>query len=469
MCHDAGELAGLDATAQAELVRRGACTAAELVEAAIARIEAVDPGLNAVVVRLFDDARRIARGPLPPGPFRGVPFLMKDVGARQAGQPYYAGNRALRDAAYRAPRDTPLGARFRDVGFVTVGKSSTPELGMQSTTQPLAFGPTRNPWDPSRSSGGSSGGACAAVASGMVPAAHASDGAGSIRIPAAWCGLVGFKPSRGRIVAADRSPDRTDVEFAVARSLRDTSTLLHALGADEPSSHGPGARPAGRLRVAWTARSPAGATHPACARAVSDAAEALATAGHRVREDAPGALYEYEERSWHGVLLGPAHFRERLDDLCELLGRPLSPDDVEPFLWELAHAEPDEVDPADHERAVAWVRAWGERVAAFWRDRCDVLVTPTVPDLPPRLGELDANRHDPVTLLERMTPHMAFTEPFNATGQPALSLPLGWSAEGLPVGVQLVAARGADELLLQLGAGLLPESGTASRRPAVHA
>jgi len=188
---DISELSTMDATAQAELVRRKELTALELVDAAIARIERVNPILNAVITLLYEDARAAAASPdLPDGPFRGVPFLLKDIGAMQKGQPYYMGNRALRDAGLRSPIDTPLGARFRAAGFITLGKTNLPEFGNQSTTQPLAFGPTHNPWALERSTSGSSGGSCAAVAAGMVPVAHANDGGGSIRLPAAWCGLV---------------------------------------------------------------------------------------------------------------------------------------------------------------------------------------------------------------------------------------------------------------------------------------
>ena len=197
--------------------------------AACERIERADAVIGAVPVRFFDHALAAAERVKPQARFAGVPFLMKDVGARQAGQPYYAGNRALRDADHRADRDTALGRRFREIGLVTVGNSNAPEFGLQSNTWPLAHGPTRNPWAPERAAGGSSGGACAAVAAGLVPVAHASDGAGSIRIPAAWCGLFGLKPSRDRIVWRHRGRGRADVEFVVARSLRDTAAFLDEL------------------------------------------------------------------------------------------------------------------------------------------------------------------------------------------------------------------------------------------------
>jgi amidase len=228
-------LAQLDAWELAELVRRGDVTPAELVEAAIARIERVDSRLNAVVARLFDDARAlVASGDPREGRFRGVPFLMKDLGATQAGQPYWSGNRALRELGHRAQSDTYLGARFRRAGLIALGKTNTPEFGLQSTTQPLAFGPTHNPWNLDHSPGGSSGGSAAAVAAGLVPIAHANDGAGSIRIPAAWCGVVGLKPSRGRVPVDPTWIGRGFVGFAITRSVRDSAALLDAVHGQEP-------------------------------------------------------------------------------------------------------------------------------------------------------------------------------------------------------------------------------------------
>src|SRR5258705_4344473 len=291
--------ARLDATAQAALVRRGDVTPRELTIAACERIERADAALGAVPVRFFDHALAAAERVKPQARFAGVPFLMKDVGARQAGQPYHAGNRALRDADHRADRDTVLGRRFRELGLVTVGTSNAPEFGLQSNTWPLAHGPTHNPWAPERAAGGSSGGACAAVAAGLVPVAHASDGAGSIRIPAAWCGLVGLKPSRDRIVWRHRGHGRPDVEFVVARSLRDTAAFLDELRPARVREQEPdaffaalyGASP--RLRIGFTTRSPSGSpVDPYCSAATLAAAEVLAAQGHLVEEAEPATLSE---------------------------------------------------------------------------------------------------------------------------------------------------------------------------------
>jgi amidase len=334
------ELATLDAVAQAELIRKKDLTPLELVDAAIARIERLDPQLGAVVVPLFEDARLAARGALPDGPFRGVPFLMKDVGATQAGQPHFMGNRALRDAGYRAPRDTYLGARFRRAGLVTVGKSKIPEFGLQSTTQPLAFGPAHNPWDLARSTSGSSGGACAAVAAGLVPIAHANDGAGSIRLPAAWCGLVGLKPSRGRVALEPTWIGRSFVGFAVTRSVRDAAVLLDAVHGNEPGDLFVLAEPSrpyrselgvdpGCLRIGLLDRMVGASLHPECRAAVEAAGRRLEAFGHRVEVAWPEALFE-EERALRMLAFGPLEYRMCLRTLAGLLGRPVGPDDVEP-------------------------------------------------------------------------------------------------------------------------------------------
>lgn len=469
------EWAGLDATAQADLVVKGEASPEELVVAACRRIERIDPQLGAVPIRLFEQAGSEARRPRRGGRFRGVPFLMKEVGARQVGQPYYAANRALREADHRAEADTPLGARFRQIGLVTVGKSNAPEFGLQSNTWPLVYGPTRNPWDPTRSAGGSSGGACAAVAAGLVPAAHASDGAGSIRIPAAWCGLVGLKPSRDRIVWRHAAKGRSEVEFVVARSLRDTAAFADSLRAmrprEAPSRECQAAlssEPAG-LRIGVCFGSPiSAAVHADCRAATERVAARLGDLGHAVEETAPASLGEHEERALDGAMLGPAQYRECLDELGERLGRPVGPDDVEPYLWELSQAGSDAT--ADQlARAERRSAEWAARTLR-WFESFDLLVTPTVNEPAPRLRDLDPTRLTPLEMLERMLPHMAFTEPWNATGLPAISLPLGWSAGGLPLGVQIVAAFGQDALLFGVAASLMeacPEPG--ARRPGIHA
>jgi amidase len=445
----------------------------ELTAAACERIEHLDGLLGAVAVRYFDLALAAADRVDRSAVFAGVPFLMKDVGARQAGLPYYAGNRALRDADFRAPEDTVLGARFRELGLVSLGNSNAPEFGLQSNTWPLTNGPTRNPWDPSRAAGGSSGGACAAVAAGMVAVAHASDGAGSIRIPAAWCGLIGLKPSRDRVRWRHAGKGLPELEFVVARSLRDTAAFLDELRPEEDRAAEPGRfREAARggappLRIGFTTRCPGGTkVHTDCVRAVHEAALALADRGHAVEESAPATLADYAERALYGTLLGPAGYRGVLDELAVRLGRPVGEADVEPFLWTLANLGSETASPAELAEARRWNRAWVDRCLA-WFDDFDLLVTPTVCEPAPLLSELDPTCHPPLDLLEKMVPHMAFTEPWNATGQPAITLPLAWSKCELPVGVQLVAGLGREDVLLAVSADLLEELPPELRVPPV--
>jgi len=520
-----------DATEQAAAIARGegsardrvaaasdrVAAAHELVAAARDRLEQLDPKLGILSILAGGEEEAVERAVATGGPFAGVPFLMKDVGARQAGRPYYAGNRALRAADHRADADTPLGARFRELGLVTLGNSRSPEFGLQSNTWPLVQGPTHNPWDTSRAAGGSSGGACAAVAAGLVAAAHASDGAGSIRIPAAWCGLIGLKPTRDRIDWRHRGKQRPDVEFVVARSLRDTARFLDLLrpaacraeddapylravhagvehGLAAPRGRGGRGRArareaagagaggdARRLSVAfWTSSPDGGPVHGDCRRAVLETAARFADAGHEVVEAAPPGLAdggEFAERSLHGAVLGIAAYRDCLAELEQRIGRPVGPEDVEPFLWELAHLGsetgtelgPNAAAAAELARSAEWVAAWERRTLA-WFDGFDLLVTPTVCCPAPFLDALDPRALEPLALLERMVPHMAFTEIWNATGQPALSLPLGWSEdEGLPIGVQLVARTGREDLLLALAASLLPTISGLPRIPPTHA
>lgn len=473
------QLAELDAWEQAECVRRGELSPAELVEAAILRIERVDPHIHALVTCFFEAAREAARSSEPRGgPFGGVPFLMKDLGAMQAGQPYFAGNRALRDRGYRAPHDTYLGARFRRAGLITLGKTNTPEFGLQSTTQPLAFAATRNPWDPQRSSGGSSGGSAAAVAAGLVPIAHANDGAGSIRIPAAWCGVVGLKPSRGRVPVDPTWIGRGFVGFAITRSVRDAAALLDAVHGNEPGdlyrvppplrpyTEELGADP-GSLRVGLLTRAHGAAVHPECRAAAEGAARLLEALGHRIEPQGPPALFE-EERALRTWVLGTLEYRMCVRGLAQLLGRAVGPDDVEPFLWTLAEPEGPVIRAEDFLEAAEWQQGWATRVASWWAGGFDLLVTPTVCEPPPRLDEL-ALSDRPFELLDRLGPHMAFTEPFNVTGQPALSLPLHWTADGLPVGVQLVARVGREDLLFRVASQLEAACPWRARRPALHA
>ncbi len=478
------EIGSLDATAQAELVHRGDVTPLELVDAAIARIEAVNPQINAVITPLFERARAQARGGgVPNTPFRGVPFLLKDLVCHSAGDPFHAGMRLLRNLRWVEEADTYLAAKFRAAGFIFVGKTNVPELGPLPTTEPEAYGPTRNPWDLRRSSGGSSGGSAAAVAAGLVPAAHANDGGGSIRIPASACGLVGLKPSRGR---TSLGPDYGEMwaglvaEHAVTRSVRDTAAILDAVAGPmpgDPYGAPPPARPfreevgrePGRLRVGVMTGAPAmiSAVHRDCAAAAEDAARLLASLGHAVEPSHPAALDEVEFSRMLGTLVSSWTARD-LDYWSARTGRPIGAADVETYTWALAEMGRS-VSAVQYIEAVNWLQGYTRRLAQWWTDGFDLLLTPTLAEPPPVLGDFAPTPADPLRGLMRSTPLAAFTAPFNATGQPAISLPLCWNAEGLPIGVQLVAAYGREDVLIRVAAQLEQARPWVDKWPPVHA
>jgi amidase len=474
------DLAELDAVGHAELVRSGQASPLELVDAAIERIEKLNPQLNAVITPLYEEARAAARSPeLPDGPFRGVPFLLKDIGATQAGQPTYFGNRALRDADYRAPADTYLGARFRRAGLVTLGKSNLPEMGLQTTTQPLAFGPTHNPWALEHSTNGSSGGSAAAVAAGLVPMAHANDGGGSIRLPAGWCGLVGLKPSRGRVPFAETNIAPAIAELVVSRSVRDTATLLDAVAGNEPGElfqAPPPTRPyasevaadPGRLRIGVLVEAPGAEVHPECVKAVEATAKLLESLGHVVEQSFPEALFESERTSRTAPIM-MAGSRMAVRGLQELLGRPVTRDDVEPYLWAISLYEHDPVPIDQYLLASQWQQGWVSRVSRWFAGDLDLLLTPTCCEPPPTLAEMTPPGDNPGMLGKKVGQHVAFTAPFNGTGQPAISLPLHWTPDGLPVGVHFVAPMFREDLLIRVAAQLEQAQPWADRRPPLRA
>ena len=472
-------LAFLDATAQAALVRTREVTPLELVDAAIARIDQLDPLLNSVVIRLFDEARTTAASrDLPAGPFQGVPFVYKDIGAALKGQPRYAGNRALRDAHNVALQSDPLALRLERAGGVPLGRTNVSEFGILASTQPRAFGATKNPWDPERSTCGSSGGSCAAVAAGLVPFAHAADGGGSIRMPSAWCGLIGLKPSRGRITPSPPGTDRAGVEFAVARSVRDVAGLLDALHGNEPGDLfllGPPVRsyleeissPPPSLRVGVLHEKPGVLVHAECIDAVHHAAALLESMGHSVESASPAALLEEgPPRSLGLQTLGMQSIRR---DMERTLGRPLCEADVEPFFWSIVSRS---IPPALAEElteATVWQQGWCVRLAAWWTSGFDLLLTPTVPEPPALLSELEPPSQKPWLASKRTLYDATFTLPFNVGGQPAISLPLHWTKEGLPIGVQLVAAAGCEDLLLRVAAEIERAEPWVDHRPKLHA
>lgn len=473
------ELAVLDATAQAELVRDGSIHPTELVRAAIERIERVDLTVNAVIHHLAEKA--LATTPAD-GPFRGVPFLVKDAVCHTEGDPYHCGMRFLKERAWREGSDTYLARRFRAAGFVFVGKTNTPELASTVTTEPLAYGPTRNPWAPDHSVGGSSGGSAAAVAAGLAPVAHANDMGGSIRVPASECGVVGLKPSRGR---TSLGPDFGEYwgplthEGVLTRSVRDTAAVLDAVAGPmpgDPYTAPPPARPfaaevgaePGRLRVGLRTDAPSGTvpTHPECVAAAEHGARLIEGLGHHVELASPAALDEPGIDGFFPVFASA--IARDLDRWSGRTGDAIGADDVEPWNWQLAETGRAVSGPA-YLAAMETQHAFARRLAAWWADDgFDLLLTPTLGVPPPRIGELGplAPLDQTLPLVMRVT---QFLTPWNVSGQPAISLPLHEGADGLPIGVQLVAAYGREDLLLRVSAQLEAACPWGDRRPMVHA
>lgn len=456
------ELLRLDAVGQAQAVRDGQVSARELAEAAIARIEEADGELNAVIHRRFERALAEIDAIPADAPFRGVPILLKDLGWREAGEPYSAGSN-VRDEAEDAP-DAYGVVRLREAGFVLLGRTNTPEFGTTITTEPVAFGPTRNPYDAAYSAGGSSGGSAAAVAAGMVALATASDGGGSIRVPASMCGLVGLKPSRGRVShgpALGESWNGFACPGFVTRTVRDTAAALDVVSGMEPGDPYdapplPGrladevGRDPGRLRVGFLTAHPRGDVpeDPELTAAVTGAAALLETLGHDVTEGGPAALADPEF---------PRHFAAIVSDNVAALvaglgawrGRPVEPDELEPRNAAMVAAAR-ERSAADHLLSAQWMDRFRRRMASWWSSGYDLLLMPSMGTAPFRLGWIPPD--DFTTASSRTLSVVAYTGPMNATGQPAISLPLHRTASGLPVGVQLVAAAGREDLLVRVAA-----------------
>lgn len=454
------ELHTLDATAQAEAVATGQVSPRELVDHTIERIERRNPEINAVIWSDVEAARAAADGPLPDGPFRGVPFLIKDIGATQAGLPYWLGNRALKAADAQSPGDTELGSRMRAAGLITVGKTNLPEVGSVPTTQPLSCGPTNNPWDPTRSPSGSSGGSGAAVAAGMVAMAHANDGGGSTRLPAAWCGLVGLKTTRG-LVPWPHNTSRLTSELVVTKTVRDTARFLDAVAGPTDADLFAAPRPAtpyaealgraeGPLRIAMLTDGGRWEVDPACVEGVEATARLLEQLGHHVEPVDSDALLG--PASLVNGRLWQAGIARRIDSLGEVLGRPLTEDEVEPYNWAAAQRGKD-LPAYEYMAAVEGQQDWSVSVVE-WSSNWDLLLTPTAGTPPLRTEDLWPDEDKPWKIGTTYGRIGAFTLPFNVTGQPAISLPLHQTADGLPVGVQLVAAMNRDDLLLSIAADL---------------
>jgi amidase len=476
--HDA--LATLDATAQAELVRRGEISARELVSAAIERIDRINPALNAVVRTDFERALERAARAGTSAPFAGVPTLLKDIGAAEAGEACYYGMRLLKQVDHRESEDSHFLRRLLAGGFIPLGRTNMPELAILATSEPDSYGATRNPWNTQHSAGGSSGGSAAAVAAGMVAVAHASDGGGSIRGPASMCGLVGLKTTRARCSFGPQRGERwssMSVEFMLTRSVRDCAALLDLLAGPEPGDPyfaPPPARPyVDELRATPAALRIGVLTHglrgvalaSECEAAVRGMARTLESLGHHVEEAYPAVLDDADmPLLW--VQLVCANVARALDALGEKLGRSIGQEHVEPLTFTLSQIAR-QLSAAQHVANVDRMHAYGRTLAAFWQDGFDLLLTPTQGAPPPRIGELTSTAEEPLRAMLRSTPYGVFTLPFNMSGQPAISLPAAWTVDGLPIGAQLVAAYGREDVLLRIAAQIEQVAAWNERRPAL--
>jgi amidase len=472
------DIALLDGTAQADLVRRKEVRPIELVDAAIERIERLNPTLNAVVTPMYEEARKIASGPLPDGPFAGVPYLLKDLGAEYAGTRLTEGSALL--GGYVSDHDTELVIRLKRAGLIVLGKTNTPEFGLLPTTEPRLFGPTRNPWDVGYTSGGSSGGSGAAVAAAVVPMAHGNDGGGSIRIPASCCGVFGLKPTRARTpLGPDLGEDWHGlvIGHAITRSVRDSAALLDATAGpdlgdpywapppERPFIEEVGADP-GHLRIAFAADATGGVSvHPDCVAAVKDAAALCVDLGHDVVEVSPALD---EERITQGVIsLICASTTAQVDYWAGRVGRTPTADILEPYTWALYEAGRQRL-AFDYILGVQDLQRLSRDIARFFLDY-DLWLTPTLAEPPLPLGSFDPTPGNPLQGLTRAAVWMPFTPICNITGQPAMSVPLYWNSDGLPVGVQFAARFGDEATLFRLAVQLEQARPWAGRRPPVSA
>ena len=471
----------LDGVATAELFASGKASAVELLDEAIARADRLNPEINAIIGRLDDSARRAAErldaardAGEAGGSLAGVPFLTKDLTCTTEGQPYHAGNAALKEAGHTASSTAHLATMFAELGLVNFGRTNTPEFGLTITTEPLAYGPTANPWNTGHSTGGSSGGSAGAVAGGIVPIAHANDGGGSIRVPAANCGLFGLKPNRGRVSLGPDSGDGWSgftVDGVVSRSVRDSARVLDGISSPwagdpywAPPPSGTFESAAGRepraLRIGLCAHSKWGPVDPECIQAVGNAGQLLESLGHQVDYSSPDELF-HEEFFEHFRTIVSACNVAMLAGFEAALARPLSRADTEGDTWALMQMGR-EVTGSQYVSAVEWSHAWTRRLAQWWDDH-DVLVSPIMAEPPPRLGEL----RNPETGRGRLNDLLQFTAQWNVAGQPAMSVPLHWSADGLPVGVQFVGPHASEEMLLSLAGQLELAAPWAGRTPPV--
>lgn len=456
------DYAAQDATGLAALVAGKQVSAGEVLDAAIARMEQVNPTLNAVILDLTDQAKAQLKLGTPTGPLGGVPWLIKDIGALVEGTPTTSGSRLLKDAV--APADSAIVTAYRKAGLVIFGKTNTPEFGLEPVTEPEFFGPTLNPWDLTRTPGGSSGGAASAVAGGVVPAAHASDGGGSIRTPAACCGLFGMKPSRGRVSSspAGEGWGGASVQHAVTRSVRDSALLLDVICqpvAGDPYYLAPPVTPfaeevrrdPGKLRIGVIPRALDGGEIDAeCAAAVADVAKLCASLGHSVEEVALDLDFAGVRDAAGGVIA--ASVAATLQAVTAQRGRPIEDGEVDIVTRAMA-SRGSRVSGADYVLGMQTLHAAGRTVAKAY-EHFDVLLSSTLGSPPIPKGSLRGEPLDLAGYGPRLFAFMPNTQLFNVTGQPAMTVPLAWSKAGLPIGIQFAARMGDEATLFRLAGQL---------------
>jgi amidase len=465
-----------DALGLAELIAKKEITPAELLDAVRQRVEAINPKINAFSHLFFDKAAEQIQAELSQGPFHGVPFALKDLSQYLKGTITSGGGRVWKDQV--ADYDSTLVTRYKKAGLVIFGKTTSPELGLTTTTESVLFGQTRNPWNLERTSGGSSGGASSAVASRVLPMGHASDGGGSIRIPASCCGLFGLKPTRGRVPMGPgqfEGWNGLSAHHAVTISVRDSAALLDVssgveLGAPyypppqkRPFLHEVGADP-GKLRIALIAESPAGTpVDPECKKAAAEAAKLCESLGHKVDE----AKWPVDAAILRGAFLNVVNVSvaRALDDAATPLGRPVTEKDVEPVTWAMA-MQGRNISSVAYSRAIATVHQIGFTMAKF-QQTYDVILNPTLGKPPVPLGVLSLSPKDMQTFTKEITEFSPFTAIYNVTGQPSMSAPLHWTPDGLPVGVMFSARFGDEATLYRLAAQLEKAKPWAERRPKI--
>ncbi len=472
------EYAGYDGLGLAELIRKREVTAQEVAESALAGVHKINPKINAIIETYEDRVEKAGKLPAPDSLFSGVPIFLKDLGATEAGKRQEMGSRLAK--GYVAATDSYLTIRFKEAGTIILGRAATPELGFAATTESVLTGATRNPWDLKLIAGGSSGGSAAAVAAGILPAAHASDGGGSIRIPAACCGVVGLKPSRGRVTCGPDADERLfglAQEFVVSRTVRDTAAMLDAVCKPAPGDPYVIMRPrqpylkevgapTGTLRIAFAAESWTGVeVNPDIAAGVKQIAQICEDMGHNVEAATP----QFDLAPYFGALrvFWGVSMRYSCDQLAQKMRRPVDGHHLEPVTLKV-YDDARQFSAADVIRARTALNMARRKVGAFFA-KYDLLLTPTIAQLPVPIGTIDQNQDGPLEKWYQGTSQFnAFTNLFNATGFPAISLPLCQSSTGLPIGIQFAAGFGKEDLLIRLASAFEKALPWADRKPPVH-